>query len=294
MGANRCQCMAVFESAMDGSARQRRQNISGQVSLFDIGQAGEDVQIRDEFPPLREFAYRELLVQEKEMTGVYISGHPLDEYTKELDALSFSSRSLAEMEDMPDKGISMDGTRVSMGGIITECHSKATRKGSLMGFVTIEDLTGQVEGLLFPKVWERYGRMLKEDMAVLLSGRISVREEESPKLLVDAVEPLSAAGKRMPEAKPENAPRKADDRPDAVAAKEAGEKLYLRMPREKLPECEKVLRACPGGVPVYVNLPQEGITLLLPRECWVESGDETIGRLSGLLPLADMKTVRKG
>lgn len=294
MGANRCQCMAVFEGAMDGSAKQRKQNISGQISLFDFGQAGEDVQLRDEFPPLQEFTYRELLMQEKEMTGVYISGHPLNEYSKELDALTFSSRSLAEMEDLPDKGISMDGTRVSMGGIITECHSKATRKGSIMGFVTIEDLTGQVEGLLFPKVWERYGRMLKEDMAVLLSGKISVREEEAPKLLVDAVEALSAAGKITPERKPDAAnEKKADARPDAVRAKEAAEKLYLRMNRDQLSACEKALQACPGNVPVYVNLPGEGITLLLPSENWVSGGEEAMGRLSSLLPLKDMKTVRK-
>lgn len=279
LGANRCQCMAVYETAMDAGAGKRKQTVSGQLSLFDIGQAGEDMRIADEFPALPEYPYRELLSQEKEMTGVYISGHPLDEYTEELDRFSFSSASLAELEDLPDHGASLDGTSVSMGGIVIECHAKATKKGSMMGFVTLEDLTGQVEGLLFPKVWEIYGRSLQQDETVVLTGKLSIREDESPKLLVDMVEPLS---RKADAAAIKPAP--VDRRTDAQIAKDAKEKLYLRMERAQLSACESVLREQTGNVPVYVNLPAEGITILMPRACWVSSGRDTEARLMHLLP----------
>ena len=286
LGANRCQCMAVYETAMDAESGRRRQNVSGQVSLFDIGQAAESMRVTDDFPVLSEYPLREKLMMEKEMCGVYISGHPLDEYAQILDGLSFSTASVAGMSDLPDGGLSMDGMPVQMGGIITESHSKATKKGSMMGFITLEDLTGQIECLLFPRVWDLYGRSAEADAAVLLTGKLSVREEEPVKLIVDMLEPLSGgAGKAMPKEKPK------DTRTDAEKARDAKEKLYLRMERALLPACEKVLREDAGSVPVYVNLPSEGITLLMPSECWVRSGKDTEARLMHLLPAENMKTV---
>ena len=79
-----------------------------------------------------------------------------------------------------------------MGGMVVESHAKATKKGAMMGFMTLEDHAGQIECLLFPKVYERYGRAIQADEAVLVTGRLSIREEEDPKLLVDAIEPLVA------------------------------------------------------------------------------------------------------
>ncbi|MBR0319681.1 MAG: DNA polymerase III subunit alpha, partial [Clostridia bacterium] len=198
MGAYRTQCMAVFEGAMDAESNVRKSNVLGQVSLFDMGGMGQELMpLADEYPPLNEYIPREKLNQEKEVTGVYISGHPLDEYVHLLDKLPVNSHYLADLQEREDMGLAEDGRRVSMGGIIVEAHGKATRKGELMGFMTLEDLTGQVECLIFPRTYEKIGHEMQQDTVVLCSGRLSVREEEAPKLIVDTIEPLKDAEKSI-------------------------------------------------------------------------------------------------
>ncbi len=281
MGAKRVQCMAVYESAMDAQLNQRKQNVTGQVSFFDLGQPAEDLRMEETYPPLREYPLRELLSQEKEMTGIYCSAHPLDEYAEYLQHLEVNTGYLTELNEREDKGIDQDGRRVTLGGIIVESHSKATRKGPLMGFITLEDQAGQVECLLFPKVYERYSHDIAADTPVLVTGRLSVREDEDIKVLVDTVEPLAAV----------NAPK--DTRTDAQIAKDAPVKLYLRLKRERMAWVQEILSRLPGEVPVYMNLPDEGITLLCPRELWVRTPEEAMEALRNELTEENMKVVRK-
>lgn len=281
LGARRAQCMAVYESAMDSQLNQRKQNVTGQVSFFDFGQPAQDMGMREVFPDLPEYPMKELLAQEKEMTGVYCSAHPLDEYAEQLRRLPVNTAYLNELAEQADQGASADGRRVTMGGIVAEFHSKATRKGGMMGFITLEDQTGQVECLLFPKVYDRYGRTLTADEAVLITGRLSAKEDEGIKLLADTIEPLVT----------EEAPK--DTRTDAQIARDAGEKLYLRADRERLPRIQACLSQVPGSIPVYVNLPREGITLLCPHSLWVGDTREAQALLGEILDQADMKVVRK-
>ena len=280
LGANRAQCLGVYDSAMEAQLNRRRQNVAGQMSFFDLGQSAQALDAPETYPPLMEYPLRELLSQEKEMTGVYCSAHPLDEYEPLLRKLDCSTAYLAELADREDQGLSEDGKRVSMGGIIVETHAKATKKGAMMGFITLEDQTGQVECLLFPRVYERYSHGLLEDQAVLVTGRLSVREDEEIKLVADIVEPLAP-------------PEKIDTRTDAQRAQGARTKLYLRMKRETLAQAQAILAGLPGGIPVYVNLPEEGITLLCPREMWVSDGEQARAMLAPLLPQQDMKVVTK-
>lgn len=280
MGAARAQCMAVFESAMDAQTSQRKQNVMGQVSFFDVGQSGEAMRTEETYPPLKEYPLKELLSQEKEMTGVYCSAHPLDEYNEVLAKLPVNTAYLNDLKDREDQGLSEDGRKVTMGGMIVETHAKATKKGPMMGFLTLEDQTGQVECLLFPRIYERFSRTLAADQAVLVTGRLSVRDEEDTKLLVDDVAPLTAEAQR-------------DERTDAQRAKDAKEKLYLRMPREMLPQARLALAKAPGPVPVYINIPEENITLLCPRALWADTAEIAMENLSGLLRPEDMKPVRR-
>ena len=290
LGAGRAQCLSVFESAMDAQASQRKQNVSGQMSLFDIGQPAESLSTPDTYPELPEYPLKELLAQEKEMTGVYCSAHPLDEYAAYMSRLSFSTADLAALSEKEDQGLSEDGKRVVMGGIIVETHGKVTRKGSMMGFMTLEDQTGQVECLLFPRVYELYHREIAVDQAVLVTGKLSVREDEDPKLLVDAIEPLAQG---MPTGVSEPAPVLTD----AQMAKAAPEKLYLRMHRDQIPAVREILSSLAGEgkgpVPVYMNLPEEGITLLFPRDTWVADCEKARKALLSLLPPEDIRPVRK-
>lgn len=281
MGATRLQCMRVFDQALEANSAKRRQNVVGQISLFDMGQPTADLAIEDTYPDVGEYPYKQLLSMEKEMTGVYVSGHPLDEYRKELEALEINTAWVAELKERPDAGIDEDGRQVVMGGILTALRPKATKKGAMMGFITLEDLTGQIECLLFPRIFERYSKLLELDMPVLLTGHLSVREEEDTKLLVDVVEPLVQL------------PPPEEPMSDIERAKRSPVKLYLRMQRSQMDEVKEVLQRQPGKVPVYMNFPDEGITLLAPRDWWCEVAEDMLATLMTTLPEKDMKVVDK-
>ena len=281
MGATRLQCMRGFDQALEANSAKRRQNVVGQISLFDMGQPTADLAIEDTYPDVGEYPYKQLLSMEKEMTGVYVSGHPLDEYRKELEALEINTAWVAELKERPDAGIDEDGRQVVMGGILTALRPKATKKGAMMGFITLEDLTGQIECLLFPRIFERYNKLLELDMPVLLTGHLSVREEEDTKLLVDVVEPLVQL------------PPPEEPMSDIERAKRSPVKLYLRMQRSQMDEVKEVLQRQPGKVPVYMNFPDEGITLLAPRDWWCEDAEDMLATLMTTLPEKDMKVVDK-
>ena len=150
----------------------------------------------------------------------------------------------------------------------------------MMGFITLEDQTGQVECLLFPRIYERYSREIAVDQPVLVTGRLSIREDEEPKLIVDVIEPLVA-------------PKAPDTRTDAQRAKDAKTKLYLRIRREQLARIQEMLMRMQGDIPVYINIPAEKLTLLAPREMWVDDAWDARATLMSELPDQDMKVVEK-
>ena len=243
MGGNRPQLLAVFESAMDANSSLRKQTVDGQISLFDMAFGGAPlVQENHTLPNLPDYPLRQRLALEKEIAGVYITGHPLDDYRDVLGKLPFSTADLDGLEEREDRGLSLDGQIVDMGGILTEVKGKATKKGAYMGFITLEDLTGQIECLVFPKVYERYQGMMAVDDLVVLHGRLSIREEEAPKLLVEKLIPLEAwhpeesapaAPMGQSTARPVPPPKRhtseAPKLTDAQAAAKAPRKLYLRL-----------------------------------------------------------------
>lgn len=191
LGHNRAQLLSVYERLMDDATQKRRSNVAGQTSLFDLALGGAAVAPKFVIPDMPEHNHKALLTMEKDMTGVYITGHPLDEVA---DLLSAGFLTVSEVEDMAQSetnGLEHDGMNVTMAGILTLCRGKLTKKGAMMGFITLEDLTGQIEGLVFPKIYEKYLPQLMADSLVMLDGKLSFREEEEPKLLVDTVRPLT-------------------------------------------------------------------------------------------------------
>ena len=190
---SRAQKLAVYESAMDGAAKRRKNNVEGQLSLFGDLFGGAEVDVPPPpLPKIDEYPLRMLLSMEKEMTGVYITGHPLDEYREALSGMEVTAQLLTSLsEEQEDHGLSMDGMSAVMAGIILEKKTKATRKGDMMAFITLEDLYGSTEILIFPKTYEKYRHLLEPDTLVSIYGHLSVREDEPVKLLADAVLPLS-------------------------------------------------------------------------------------------------------
>ena len=284
LGGTRVQCINVYKEVLDAGSATRRNNIAGQVSLFDLAAGAAPRQEATPYPDLPEYPWRIRLAMEKEVTGVYISGHPLDEYAQALDGLTYNTAYVTELTEREDHGLSEDGRQVQMGGMIVALRAKATRKGSMMGFAQLEDLTGQIECLLFPATWERYGRDLSEDTAVLITGKLSVREDEETKLLADRIVALTPGG----------APAKPQPPPDpAVLAKQAPVKLYLKLQRSQMPCCEAVLHKMQGNIPVYLNLPDEGLTLLAPMHWWCDDADDARANLLDCLPKEHIKVVSK-
>lgn len=303
MGGNRPQLMAVFESAMDANSSLRKQTVDGQISLFDMAFGGAPlVQENHTLPNLPDYPLRQRLALEKEIAGVYITGHPLDDYRDVLGKLPFSTADLDGLEEREDRGLSLDGQIVDMGGILTEVKGKATKKGAYMGFITLEDLTGQIECLVFPKVYERYQGMMAVDDLVVLHGRLSIREEEAPKLLVEKLIPLEAwhpeesapaAPMGQSTARPVPPPKRhASEAPkltDAQAAAKAPRKLYLRLNRPQMDAASSALSLYPGSVPVYLHLPAEKMTLLAPKTGWCDASDGCLNRLNALLGAENVK-----
>ena len=303
MGGNRPQLLAVFESAMDANSSLRKQTVDGQISLFDMAFGGAPlVQENHALPNLPDYPLRQRLALEKEIAGVYITGHPLDDYRDVLGKLPFSTADLDGLEEREDRGLSLDGQIVDMGGILTEVKGKATKKGAYMGFITLEDLTGQIECLVFPKVYERYQGMMAVDDLVVLHGRLSIREEEAPKLLVEKLIPLEAwhpeesahaAPMGQSTARPVPPPKRhtseAPKLTDAQAAAKAPRKLYLRLNRPQMDAASSTLSLYPGSVPVYLHLPAEKMTLLAPKTGWCDASDGCLNRLNALLGAENVK-----
>ncbi len=288
-GANRAQLMHIYEKAMDGAAQVRKRNVSGQLSLF--GGLMEETAMEDVSPPLPgmpEHSHRALLAMEKEVTGVYITGHPLDEYREALEAMDCSTRFLEDLSEREDHGIDFDGQRVRLGGILTDVRAKTTKANTLMGIIVLEDLTGQVEGLVFPKVWERLNSELDVDKPIVLSGRLSIREDEAPKLIVDEAHPLQRDGM---------VPRSNGEEPfgeNRTLAPPEG-KLWILVPsRDQMNEALPLLASQRGTTPVLFRVDQEKLTLQAPERYWCRPDDELIQTLMGCFGAANVRLVMNG
>ena len=273
-GARRTQLMAVYESALDGAAKSRRSNVAGQMSLFSDGLLEE---VKPTLPDIPEYNLRTMLSLEKNVTGLYISGHPLGDYSKALSALDMNTARLTELLESPDHGLSFDGQRVRMGGMLTEVRQKATKAGNLMGFATLEDLTGTIEALVFPRVLERVSTELMPDTAVVLSGRLSIREEEEPKLMLDTVEPLYTDAEL--DQMSENGALS-----PAVKQLLPGNTLYLRLPSDSaIGMVQPILQRFSGRKPVVLYIESTGAKLRAPQNLFVSPTQELVDTLSDML-----------
>ncbi|MBP1890390.1 DNA polymerase-3 subunit alpha [Clostridium moniliforme] len=202
-GIFRSKLLAVYEKIMDGVSGERKRNIDGQISLFAIE---EDISMPEiTYPDIKEFNKKYLLSMEKEMTGMYLSGHPLDEYEKSLKMQTTTTINTIfdvhkALEENISKGINIndistempikDNDRVVLGGILTEVNQKVTRNNTIMAFLKLEDLSGEIEVIVFPRTLDKVRESISEDGLVTITGRISLKEDEPPKLICEKVEGL--------------------------------------------------------------------------------------------------------
>ncbi|MGH4050667.1 MAG: DNA polymerase III subunit alpha [Clostridium sp.] len=194
---HRSQLLAIYEKVLDGVNNDRKRNISGQINLFlDFDTQYDNFEI--EYPNIQEFKKKHLLAMEKEMTGIYLSGHPLDEYEETLKIQTNTRISDIVVDESLEDGNELlsesfklqDGDKVIIGGIISSVNKKVTKNNDMMAFINLEDLYASVEVIVFPKTFEKYKSLLEEDEIVILKGRVSIREEEQPKILCEDIKPL--------------------------------------------------------------------------------------------------------
>ncbi len=187
LGGTRKQFMSVYGQIMDRITKDKKSNFAGQMSLFDI--ASEDT--RDDFdirmPDVGEYGKEMKLAFEKEVLGIYVSGHPLEEYQK-LWERCITNRTTDFMLDEETSSVAVPDQKTAViGGIIAEKTVKYTKNDKIMAFISIEDLVGSVEVVIFPKDYEKYSALLQEDAKVFIKGRTSVEEEKDGKLICEQI-----------------------------------------------------------------------------------------------------------
>ncbi len=185
-GLNRRQLMSVYMSVIDNVAREKRNIMAGQMSLFDVVDDSYKDEFRLKVPNLPEFDKETLLRFEKEVTGIYISGHPLDGYT-ELMRRNVSARTSDFLLDEEEKVNVSDGAKVSIGGIISQVTNKVAKSGQPMAFITVEDMVGSVEVIIFPKDYALYRQDIYEGSKVVIHGKADVRDAENGKLIAERI-----------------------------------------------------------------------------------------------------------
>ena len=261
LGANRAQLLAVSEKVIDGVHAGRKRNIEGQFSIFDSVEEGTFEEI---MPELKEFPKNVLLAMEKEVAGIYISGHPLEAHREELKGISTSTTLdlLNSAENLEDNlhGLK-DGQKIVLGGIIVEKKNKITKNNNMMAFISIEDLYGLIECIVFPATFDRYSKYLVEDKIVVIEGRASISEVEDPKIIVEKISELTSFKKG---------------------------KLYLKIgvdsPENTMEAIRHLLKSYKGDTPVYVYLEREKKTVMADRSLWIDiDNQQGIGELKKLL-----------
>lgn len=185
LGGSRRQLMQVYTLMLDDVAREKKESMDGQMNLFDLMTPDVKKQYELRLPQVDEYQKEALLALEKEVLGVYLSGHPLEEYEaiwrKGISALSSDFMPDEESGEPKVKG----EARVIVGGMITSKTIKYTKTNKVMAFITVEDLVGTVEVLVFPKLYEQYGHLLQEDAKVFVEGRVSAEDDKASKLIMD-------------------------------------------------------------------------------------------------------------
>ena len=240
-GNHRSELIGVYEALMDSIASSRKKNLEGQMGLFAMLE--EDTPAaRIEIPRKQEFTKAELMAMEKETTGIYLTGHPMDDYRKYL-----KNTHVKPIGELMEEGSPYhDDDVVSVAGIVQVMKTKTTKNNSMMAYVTVEDDTASMEMLAFSNVLNQYGSILREGSALVITGRLSMRDDKDPQIVINRIRPMSDFSQAR---EPEGA-----GKPPAMETGQ-GKTLYLRLPGEsdrRYPKVKAILNMFPGNNPVVL------------------------------------------
>ncbi len=266
--ANRKQMLQALPALLNNLEEKRRRTMYGQVGLFDIS---DDFTDKFKLPEVDEFSRSELLAMEKEMTGLYLSGHPMEKYEDYIET-SHLSRTYDVLESEKEMGSLKDGANTGLCGIITHITIKQTRANKAnMAFVTLEDMYGTIEAILFPNVLAKYTHLIKEGNVIVITGTVSVEEEKDPKLLVNT------AFLPQQDAKPKD---------EASKHKKKRRGLFLKFKSQedaRIRQVKVITSIFDGSMPLYFYFEDTKSYHLQSNTDFVEPNDTMLGELKRIL-----------
>ena len=265
-GANRNQLFAVLDETVTAAQTFHREKQNGQISMFEIVDGTNEesawVQLHDDFPSLPEPSAQERLTMEKEALGLYISGHPLQEYDAVLEIYP-GLMPVNELLELPE------GRMVSAAGMISNYKPIFTKAGKPMSFFTLEDLVGSLEVVAFTSVHEKVKDFLQNDRVVIVQGKISHKEEEEAKILAEQITPL---------------PLQAQQVIINCASGSIGQFLALK----------ELLYGLRGIMPVYLSFPQQKKKVLLAQDYWLQEDSPQLEEIEKLFGQAAVSVEKVG
>ncbi len=311
LSENKAALMSVYEGLVESAQNSSKKNLEGQMSLFDIG--GEDMlgSMDNSLPDVAPFSKETSLAMEKEMLGVYITDHPLNNYAEMINRVAtVTSEELNHAGQEHDMGTSQshirDGMKAVMAGMVSSKRTLITKNNKMMAFLVLEDLYGVSEAVIFPNVYEKCAHLLQGDSVIAISGTLNFKEDEAPSLLADAVVPLEeAAEKGMPVTynmkndKP--AGRQSVKTSAAPSVPRPSEKpegmIKLKIPAGSddnltLQQIKMALLRHPGKSEVLIYL-TDGKILRTDRNMWAEPSESLMLQLEAILEEENVKVQKE-
>ena len=265
-GLKRAQLFNVHEAVMDSAAEKAKNIMPGQMDMFSMmSDADPDV---DNFPDCEEYSKSELLAMEKESIGIYVSGHPLDSVADTVRAVSTAS--VAEIVENEGGRFNI-GSQVTLGGIITKTRTQITKKGDIMMYAELEDLSGSIEVIIFPGQLRRFEDIAKEGSRVIISGNLDMADDAPPKLRLEDMRSLDESLKKPP-------------------------RLYLRVDSgtsDTMAEVKKILGSANGDIEVIIKYEDSGQAVKAPKSMRIGKEDGRIDKLCALLGGDNVRLVEK-
>lgn len=269
LGATRRQMMMVYACVLDEVNREKKENIGGQMSLFDFFSEEEKKEYEIQYPDVGEFEQSQKLAFEKEVLGIYVSGHPLQDYMSSMEKQITARSTDFEPDEETGLAVVKDGRHYIVGGLISNVTVKLTKTNQNMAFVTLEDLYGTVEVILFPRDYQKYRDLLVMDTGVYVRGRASV-SEETGKLVAELVLSMDQLPKEV-----------WIQVPDVGCFQEKQESLY------------QVIRQFPGELPLVIYSRKEKAIKRLPAYENISDAPSVLEELATLFGEKNIKLVEK-
>ncbi len=266
LSQKRAVLMNVYERVLDDAVAEQKTVMPGQMDMFSMME--ESIVTGDDFPDVPEFDEREILAMEKECIGMYISGHPLERVREQIERCATAQ--IQEIHENENARFNI-GSKVKLAGIITKTRNQVTKKGEMMRYLELEDLSGSMEVLVFPSLLRKFEGVLQPDQMVVLEGNLDIAEEAPAKLRLEGVSLLA-------EEKPEN------------------RRLYLRVlstETEKEDSLKEILRQNRGKIPVLLHYADKKETLSAPESLWFSGEGDALQQLAMILGDKNVKLVEK-